>query len=324
MSALHVAVDARDLAHDWRGIARYLRAILKRFAGRDDVSVTMVERRAFGFQRAPRAADVVWHPWNGTFFESRVPSVVTFHDAVPFWFAPADAKKRANEQGPWLRSAATAQAFLANSAFTAREVERYLHVAQARQTITYLAVEPGVFTPDGPAHELPDGRPYILFAGAADPRKNIGTLIAAHELAFPDGDIALAVAGAEPPAGADVHFLGALEPDELACWYRGARLVAVPSMYEGFGFPLLEAMACGTPAVATRGSSLVEVGGDGSSWVDDALDVEAWAAALLQMVEDEPLRAKHRAAGLVQAAKFSWDRCAEETLAVLRRAAEGG
>jgi glycosyltransferase involved in cell wall biosynthesis len=323
MNPLHVAVDARDLAHDWRGIARYVRAILTRFAQRDDVRVTMVERGPFGFQRAPRRADVVWHPWNGTFFRSSAPSVVTFHDAVPFWCAAGDPKIRHNEQAPWQRSAQTGAAFLANSQFTVDEVSRYLGVDRSRQTITYLAVEPEVFTPYGEANALPDGRPFVLFAGAADPRKNIGTLIAAHRLAFPGGDVALVVAGAAPPPAAGVHFIGAVEPLELARWYRGARLVAVPSLYEGFGFPLLEAMACGTPAIATRGSSLVEVGGNACAWIEDPLDAHAWATGLQSLAGDDDVHALLRDAGLAQAATFSWDRCAEETLAVLRRTALG-
>ena len=322
MSALHVAVDARDLAHDWRGIARYVRAVLSRFARRSDVLVTLVERGLFG-QHAPRGADVVWHPWNGTFFDARVPAVVTFHDAVPFRFPADDPRKRRNEQGPWLRSAATASAFLANSQFTVAEVERFLGIDAARQTVTYLAVERDVFAPAGDAAALPDGRPYVLFAGAAEPRKNLVTLLDAHARAFPDDAVALVVAGRAPPAGARVHALGALEPPELARWYRGARAVAVPSLYEGFGFPLLEAMACGTPAIASRATSLVEVGGEGCAWIDDPLDAAAWAAALQQIVGDDALRARLRDAGIAQAATFSWERCAEETLNVLRRAAEG-
>lgn len=322
MDALHVAVDARDLARDWRGIARYVRAVLARFALRDDVVVTLVERGPFGL-RAPRNADVVWHPWNGTFFAARVPAVVTFHDAVPFRFPAADPRKRRNEQDPWLRSAATAGAFIANSHFTVAEVERFLGVGAARQTVTYLAVERDVFAPEGDVAALPDGRPYVLFAGAAEPRKNLATLLAAHALAFPGDEVALVVAGGAPPPGARVHALGALEPAELARWYRGARAVAVPSTYEGFGFPLLEAMACGTPAIASRATSLIEVGGDGCAWIDDPLDAAAWSDALQRTVNHAGLRPAMRAAGVAQAAKFSWDRCAEETLAVLRRAAEG-
>ncbi len=321
MSVLHVAVDARDLAHEWRGIARYVRAVLKRFAQRSDVAVTMVERGLFG-QRAPRNADVVWHPWNGTFFSSRAPAVVTFHDAVPFRFPAPDARKRRNEQGPWLRSAATAAAFLVNSHFTLTEVEHFLGVPAARQTVTYLGVEHDVFNAHGGASALGDGRPFVLFAGTAEPLKNLATLLEAHARAFPNDEVALVVAGGAPPPGARVHALGALEPAQLAGWYRGALALAVPSLYECFGLPLLEAMACGTPVIASRTPSLMEVGGDACTWIDDPLDVAAWSAALRQLAHDAAQRARQRAAGLARAATFSWDRCAEETLAVLRRVAE--
>jgi alpha-1,3-rhamnosyl/mannosyltransferase len=282
---------------------------------------TLVRPGPFG-QRAPRGTDVVWHPWNGTFFASRAPAVVTFHDAVPFRFPAADPAKRRNEQRPWLRSAATAHAFLANSHFTAGEVERFLGVAAARQTVTYLAVERDVFAPAGAVRGLDDGRPFVLFAGADEPRKNLATLLDAHARAFPHDEVALVTAGGAPPPGARVHALGALEPAELAAWYRGALAVAVPSIYEGFGFPLLEAMACGTPALASRATSLVEVGGEGCAWIDDPLDAAAWASALRDLAGDAARRAALRAAGLARAAMFSWDRCADETLAVLRRAAE--
>jgi glycosyltransferase involved in cell wall biosynthesis len=322
MSPLHVAVDARDLATEWRGIARYVRAVLKRFAQRSDVAVTLVERGLFG-QRAPRGADVVWHPWNGTFFSSRAPAVVTFHDAVPFRFAASDPRKRRNEQGPWLRSASTARAFLANSHYTVSEVERFLNVPAARQTVTYLGVEHDVFAPHGVVNALPDGRPFVLFAGTSEPLKNLGTLLEAHAQAFPRDEVALVVAGGAPPPHARALALGALEPAELAAWYRGASAVAVPSLYECFGLPLLEALACGTPVIASRTPSLVEVGGDAPLWIGDPLDIDAWTAGLLQTVSDEARRAVHRESGIERAATFSWDRCAEETLVVLRRTAEG-
>jgi glycosyltransferase involved in cell wall biosynthesis len=319
---VHVAVDARDLDHDWRGIGRYVRAVLAAFARRDDVRVTLVRRGPFG-QRAPRDADVVWHPWNGTFFRAGAPAVVTFHDAVPFRFPAADPRKRENDVAPWRRSAATGAAFIANSHFTASEIERFLAIPPARQTVIPLAVDREVFVPDGTRAALPDGRPYVLFAGAAEPRKNFATLASAHARAFPDRSVALAVAGDRPPAEAGAITLGVLEPAELARWYRGAAIVAVPSLYEGFGFPLLEALACGAPAIASRASSLPEVGATATFWVDEPRDVDRWAAALREVAADGALRERLRAAGPTRAQAFSWDRCAEETLAVLRRTAYG-
>jgi alpha-1,3-rhamnosyl/mannosyltransferase len=318
---LHVAVDARDLATDWRGIARYVRAVLRNFARRDDVFVTLVESGHFGMH-APRGADVVWHPWNGTFFAARVPSVVTFHDAVPFRFPASEERKRKNEQNPWLRSAATANAFLANSHFTVTEIERFLGVPAAKQTVTYLGVDRTVFAPDGVGNALADKRPYVLFVGTLEPFKNLPTLLAAHTRAFPGAEVALVIAGTGPQPDERVHSLGVVEPAELARWYRGARAVAVPSYYECFGLPLLEAMSCGTPVIASRTPSLEEVGADACVWVDDPLDIDAWSATLQRVVEDDGERARLATSGAARAATFTWERCAEETLAVLRRTAE--
>jgi alpha-1,3-rhamnosyl/mannosyltransferase len=318
---LHVGVDARDLATDWRGIARYVRAVLRNFSRRDDVYVTLVEQGHFGMH-APRGANVVWHPWNGTFFAARVPSVVTFHDAVPFRFPAQDERKRKNEQDPWLRSAATAKAFLANSRFTVTEIEHFLGIPAEKQTVTYLGVDRTVFTPEGEVNELPDKRPYVLFVGTLEPFKNLPTLLAAHTRAYPNAEVALVIAGTGPQPDERVHALGVVEPAELARWYRGARAVAVPSLYECFGLPLLEAMACGTPVIASRTPSLEEVGSDACVWVEDPLDVDTWSATLQQLVEDSGQRGRLAAAGVERAAGFTWERCADETLAVLRRAAE--
>ena len=230
---LHVAVDARDLATDWRGIARYVRAVLRNFSRRDDVYVTLVEQGHFGMH-APRGADVVWHPWNGTFFAARVPSVVTFHDAVPFRFPAPDERKRKNEQDPWLRSAATGKLFLANSRFTVTEIERFLAIPPEKQTVTYLGVDRTVFTPEGEAKALPDKRPYVLFVGTLEPFKNLPTLLAAHTRPFrkPRSRSSSPAAGRSPTSACTRW--GCVEPAELARWYRGARAVAVPSYYECF------------------------------------------------------------------------------------------
>jgi glycosyltransferase involved in cell wall biosynthesis len=160
-----------------------------------------------------------------------------------------------------------------------------------------------------------------LFVAAAEERKNLATLIAAHARAFPGDAVALVVAGGAPPRGTRATWLGVLDPPALATWYRAATLVAVPSYYEGFGFPLLEAMACGRAVLASRAASLPEVGADGCSWIDGPLDVRAWADGLQSLMSDDRERERLERAALARAQTFSWDRCAEETLSVFRAAA---
>ena len=125
------------------------------------------------------------------------------------------------------------------------------------------------FVANGERGVLPDGRPYVLHVGAHDMRKNIPTLVAAWQAAFPTADVAL-VFTQQPdvlPPGAVV--IDAPADEDLARFYRGAMFVAVPSLDEGFGLPLLEALACGAPAVASHIAALPEVGGDAVEWVDD-------------------------------------------------------
>jgi glycosyltransferase involved in cell wall biosynthesis len=334
---MHLAVDAHDLTRDTRGIGRYLRAVLPRIARRAGVRLTLLmreplpwrRRRAFAgvlgldsfrvANRVPRDADVVWHPWNGTFFAGGGAAVATIHDCAPFAFPNPDAVRRAREQEPFRRSAAAAQV-LADSAFTRDEVQRHLGIGAERVTVVPLGVEP-TFAPGG-IEALPAelrGRDFIMHVGNHDAHKNVATLIGAHARAFPAGEPAL-VFTRRPAPGTSATWYYA-DAATLLALYRAATLVAVPSLYEGFGLPVLEAMACGTGVLASRTASLPEVGGDTIRYVDEAGSVEAWAAALREAVDahaaDAPLRARARE----RAATFSWERCAAATIAVLERAA---
>jgi glycosyltransferase involved in cell wall biosynthesis len=342
MSVLHarpvlrLAVDARFAVLDERGIGRYTRALLARFAAAPNVRLTLVapgllapRRRiaaaaGVAFEsvvaRVPADASVLWSPSNGTDLVANAPCVTTVHDIVPFAFPAADARVRMREEAPLLRTATLAHRIIADSGFMAEQIAGRLGVRRERIVVVPLGTG-APFAPAGPRHVLPDGRPYILHVGAHDARKNVATLVAAWQRAFPAADVALVFtrAPAVVPEGAVV--VAAPGDDGLAELYRGARLVAVPSLDEGFGLPLLEALACAAPAIASRAAALPEVGGDAVAWIDEPRDVALWSAALARLVLDGDETAALRARGPVQAAAFTWERSAALTLDVLRAAA---
>lgn len=342
VSALHVAVDAHNLTRDDRGIGRYARAVLSRGLRAADVRWTLVVRDLFPkraalaralavepgeievSRRVPYDAGVVWFPWNGTFLRTAAPSVATVHDAAPFAFPAPDPRRRATEQQPFIATATTARRILVQSQFTAGEVARWLAYDPARIVVTPLAVD-AVFS-TAAATALPDvlrGKRYVLHVGAHDERKNTGALIAGFTQAFggaANGPL-LAFTRRPPSLPAGAVVIDARDDATLAALYRGAALTAVPSYYEGFGFPVLEAMACGSPVLAARAGALPEVGGDAAAWVDEPRRASAWADALRALVADDTTRAALGAGGPARAAVFSWDRCTAQTLAVLREVA---
>lgn len=169
--------------------------------------------------------------------------------------------------------------------------------------------------------------PYVLFVGTVEPRKNLGRLLAAVQaLGRPDLEVVLV-----GPAGWDrqveerrgVRRLGFVTRAELAALYAGSAVVCYPSLREGFGLPVLEAMAHGAPVVTSAGTATAEVAGDAAVLVDP-LDTEAIAAGLA-CVLDDPARAEAmRAAGRARAATFTWDRTATGTVGAYRAAVSRG
>jgi glycosyltransferase involved in cell wall biosynthesis len=351
MSPLRLAVDALVVAEDTRGIGRYARAVLRRLVARDDVELTLLERGPFAFRHrgaladalgssrffvrseagGPARADVVWHPANGTFFHSRLPSVATIHDAVPFRYPNADVKRRAHAQDPFLESVRTAKRFVAVSGFGRDELRDVFAIAPKRIEVIHHGVDP-TFAP-GPAQPLPDAvreRRYLLFVGdpIGEPRKNFAMLYDAYRRAWSGHDAArpqLVVAGPQAPAWEGVVHAGNLGDDltvrrtgdGLRALYRGALALALASYHETFGMPMLEAMACGTPVVASRAGSLPEIGGDAALYAPPD-DADAWALALRNVTADAALRDRLRLRGLDRATHFSWDESAARHLALFR------
>lgn len=176
---------------------------------------------------------------------------------------------------------------------------------------------------------------YALFVGTVEPRKNVERLVQAYGLLPMDLRRAcpLVIAGGQGWNSESVHARMARAQDEgwlrymafvdqrwLPALYAGARLMAYPSLYEGFGLPIIEAMASGTPVLTSTTSCMPEVA-DGAARLVDPHDVEAIAHALLECLDDEVWQAGARAQGLQRAARLSWDRCAEETIQVYKHLA---
>jgi len=217
--------------------------------------------------RAPRGADVLHCPTFRGPFRSRVPLVVTVHDLAvlrhPEWFNRWTATY---SRIAVPRVVAAADRLIAVSEHTRRELGALLGVDDAKIRVVPNAVE-NIFTPDGPRGE----GDYVLAVGTLEPRKNLARIAAAVE-----GELRVVGVrgwgGVDPPA--NVTWLGDVTDAELASLYRGARCLVYASLYEGFGIPVAEALACGCPIVTSRGSAMEEVAGADATYVDPT-DVES-------------------------------------------------
>jgi len=283
---------------------------------------------------------------------SPCPAVVTIYD-LSFILYP-DSFKRAKRF--YLRlfthlSARKARRVIAISQSTQRDVVRLLGVPPDKVEVVYCGLDEA-FRPlakdQVAAFRSKRGLPerFILFVGTIEPRKNVTRLIEAFATLRPcdpatlrpcdPATLKLAIGGAKGWFYEDVFarveelgledkvmFPGYIPASELPLWHNAAELFVYPSLYEGFGLPPLEAMACGTPVVAANTSSLPEVVGQAGLTVDP-LDVEGLAEAMRRALGDEALRQEMRERGLQRAKGFSWTKTAQETVQVYRRAMEGG
>lgn len=272
------------------------------------------------------------------------PAVVTLYDVIPRLFQ-REVSRRARLLFELLSRLAlrAASELIAISESARADIAAAFGVAPERITVTPLAADER-FAPRQPAEVQPVlaryglARPYALCVSSNKPHKNLPALVAAWAklVERPSaGGPQLAIAGHFDPRypeaqelaqraglGQRVRFLPDVPEDDLAALYAGAELFVLPSRYEGFGLPLLEAMACGVPVVCGGGSSLPEVVGE-AALIADVACPQALADALGRVLTDRGLREEMRAAGLRRAAQFSWRRTAELTLAVYERAGRG-
>jgi glycosyltransferase involved in cell wall biosynthesis len=329
---VEIAFDTSPLAQTRAGTARYIRGLLGELERTPEVTL---ERHAFALRgRAAvpvrdlgwylgalpllaRAADVLHCPTFRAPVRSRVPLVVTFHDlAVLRHPETFNTWTRRYSRAFIPRVAHTAARVIAVSEFTAGELVDLLGVPETKIRVIPNAVGPP-FTAAGDAAE----GDYVLAVSTLEPRKNLGRLVEGFRRADLNG-CELRVVGArgwgdvEPVQSDRVRWLGEVSDDELARLYRGARCAAYVSLYEGFGLPVLEAMACGTPVVTADLPPIREFA-RGVVKVDPR-DADAIAAGLGEaLARREDLGREGREA----AAAYDWGRVARETIDVYREVA---
>jgi glycosyltransferase involved in cell wall biosynthesis len=276
-------------------------------------------------------------------FWAGVPVVLTIHDVSyelhPEWYPYRRDRLR---RYFYRRSAQTAARVLTVSAFSASEISRAYGIPLEYITVTPLGVHDtfGAGDPNLPL-DLPANvvEPFLLHVGDLHERRNltvvvdallevrrhfgaaaaISLVLAGVDRGVAEGLCAMAAEAGTPDA---VVALGLVEEDRVRALYRGALALVYPSLYEGFGLPLVEAMATGTPVLASHEASIPEVLG-GAGLLLDPRDVSAWREAIIRLLNDEALRTDLRARGLARAATFTWQRTARLTLDVYREVARG-
>jgi glycosyltransferase involved in cell wall biosynthesis len=264
----------------------------------------------------------------------RCPVVVTVHDLIPFLFKIDSWPKQKMVRTGYRVMAKRAAHLIADSHCTATDIQTILGVAPSRISTVHLAAHREIFHPCGTADEeaylqLKFGirKPFIVVAGARNWRtKNLVTALHALETAQRESDVSFQSVVYGPMNGSklvnskrarelDLQNFGFVDAKDLAILFRHAHAFMMPSLYEGFGLPLVEAMSCGCPVIASDRGSLPEIAGVGAQCFD-AFDVKGMADALLKLLRSTEELQQKRSAALRRAADFSWDKAAQETISV--------
>jgi glycosyltransferase involved in cell wall biosynthesis len=279
--------------------------------------------------------DVLHFPHDSSVAWKRGKFVITIHDVKPLLFGTLRPRRGLNNFVERLLipdRQEQADHVLTVSECSRRDITERLHFPKERVSVVYPGIDRNQFKPDFSMASQSIPRPYILCVVGSDPTKNVETLLDAfaqlprelregHDLVLV-GDLRrrqdvrdrvdrLGIA-------AQTKFAGMVDDAQLVSLYQHARVFVFPSRYEGFGFPVLEAMACGCPVITSNAASLPEVVGDAALSADPS-DSEGFARHLELVLVDEDLRRILREKGLDRAARFSWERTAQETLRVYER-----
>jgi glycosyltransferase involved in cell wall biosynthesis len=288
---------------------------------------------------APLQQCQLFHGTDSLAPRTMLPTVLTIHDLSPLLFPEHHTRfHRLYSRYALPGMARRAQVIITDSAATQSDVISRLHIASDRTRVIHLGLDHKRFYPRDPAQAqmsiqqaLGIRPPYLLAIGTLEPRKNLLALLRAYAQLEPDSPM-LVLAGKQGWGNTPltetaqqlgiqdrVSFTGFVPDALLPDLYAGAHLFVYPSLYEGFGLPVLEALGCGTPVITSKLSSLPEVAGDAALLVDP-YDIDDLAQQMRNMLFNSDLRAHLRSAGPKQAAQFTWQRTAQQTLAVYRDA----
>lgn len=303
----------------------------------------MWTQRVFPFLLRRDKPDVLFMPIQMLPFlkARRQKSVVTIHDLAFLLYPETFPAKDAFLHKLYVREAITkANHLIAITEATKQDIIKFYNIDPNKITVVYHGVDKQRFRlmQKGEEHLVKEvklkyniTKPYLLYIGNVQPRKNIQGLIKAYQQLRSNTkhDYQLVIAGAKAwlvdevmkeigdSYREDIIFTGRFEDAELTPLLWGADLFVLPSFYEGFGLPILEAMACGVPTIVSNTPSLVEVGGEASLSFDPH-SIDDMAKVLDNIISNSKLREKMRKLGLKRVDQFSWNRCAKETIAVIK------
>jgi glycosyltransferase involved in cell wall biosynthesis len=316
--------------------------IVQAGGSRSNLGKVLFEQHGFPKAAGRAGADIAHVPYWGSPLSSPIPLVTSVLDVIPLALPEYSAGFRGRLYTSLVSASARGSSHILTISNAAKaDIVTYLGLPEARITTTYLAADEAYHPRMGAERDaavcekynLPDQ--FVLYIGGFDPRKRVNDVLLAYTYVMKaHGDqIPLVIAGREPPWGtpmfpslreyADtlkitdvVRWVGYIDEADKPSLYRLADVFVYPSIYEGFGLPILESMASGTPVVARKIPVNEEIAGDGAYLVEDA---RTMAGAIIALLIQEPLRQSQIARGLGQATNFSWRKTARETLAVYEK-----
>jgi glycosyltransferase involved in cell wall biosynthesis len=334
-----ILVNGRFMAHRVTGVQRYAHELTRALGKKARLltpSKHLTGIRGHAWEQFALLGDrhsLLWSPC-GSGPLLRANQVVTIHDLSfiehPEWFSAGYARFYQLITPLLCRRV---RHIMAVSEFTRTRLIKLLGINPEKISVVHNGVD-ARFHPlpveeiQGARRQFNGGNPYVLFVGSIEPRKNLATLLQSWAIVRQaHSDIKLLVAGgsakiyansADQSDATGVHFLGYVKDESLPCLYGGATAFVYPSLYEGFGLPVLEAMSCGAPVVTSSTTALPEVTGDAALLVDP-LDVKSIAQGICSILSSAELRRTLREKGIQQASGFTWTRAAKETLSLFER-----